>query len=107
MTLIVGISELLLEFHRILGGILDEGAAGGDSGHAEHELQGEFDNVCHIVPVLIVLESFEETVNESVDGFANVIACFQAPVGHLLSQSSDARREVFSDSVQDFHKACG
>ena len=88
-------------------GILDESAAGSKAGHAKHEFQGEFDNVCHSVPVLIVLKSFEEAVNESIDDFADVIACFQAPVGHLLSKGSDARREVFCDSVQDFHKACG
>ncbi len=100
------ISEFLLDPPRILRGILDERAAGRNAGHADHEFQCEFQEVCHGVSGLIVVESVKQAVNELIDDFADVLAGLQTPAGNLPDQGGDALREVLCDFFQDFHMPC-
>ena len=101
------ISEFFLDGPRILRGVLDERCPGGDAGHADHEFQCEFQDVCHGTSVLVVVESAEQAVNEIIDDFADVLAGLDTPAGDLPDQGRDALRELLCDFFQEFHMPCG
>ena len=101
------ISEFFLDGPRILRGVLDERCPGDDAGHADHEFQCEFQDVCHGSSVLVVVESAEQAVNEIIDDFTDVLAGFDTPAGDLPDQGRDALREILCDFFQEFHMPCG